>query len=207
MPRDIADRLGSALAPFKNREAAFALALFIARFWSAPNRVSGSFPIDRRALADHVALELTEARVRGAIKTLEAIGFLDRALAPGSTYKPTEHGLRKKPVKFMFGSEYGSAFVAANARAAAAHGSRSGAERTIPAEPARRPLAALAQSSILKSPKSTNPSEKSLLMGEVRREIGIPPKAFVPDPKLEAALERLKMGIRQAEGGKTGSSK
>src|SRR3954465_4360690 len=93
LPRDIAARLTAALAPFRNREAAFTLALFLARFWSVPGRVSGAFPIDRRALADPAGLELTEARVRGAIKTLEAAGFLDRALVSGSSYKPTEQGL------------------------------------------------------------------------------------------------------------------
>ena len=37
-------------------------------------------------LADHAALGLTEARVRGAIRTLEEVGFLDRAVASGSTH-------------------------------------------------------------------------------------------------------------------------
>src|SRR3954454_18053930 len=63
LPGGIADRLTAALAPFRNREAAFTLALFLARFWSVPGRVSGAFPIDRRALSDHAGLELTEARV------------------------------------------------------------------------------------------------------------------------------------------------
>jgi hypothetical protein len=52
------DRLAAALMPFRNREAAFVLATFLARFWSVPGRVAGSFPIDRRALADHEGLEL-----------------------------------------------------------------------------------------------------------------------------------------------------
>jgi hypothetical protein len=84
--------------------AAFALAVFPARFWSMPGRVVGSFPIGRRALADRPDLELTEARVRGAIKTLKAVGFLDRAiLAPSSAYQPTEDGLHRKPVFYVFG--------------------------------------------------------------------------------------------------------
>src|SRR5919112_4778967 len=88
LPHDVRDRLALALAPFRNREAALTLATFIARFWSVPDRVAGSFPIDRRALADHEGLELTEARVRGAIRTLEAVGFVERAIpASGSRYK------------------------------------------------------------------------------------------------------------------------
>src|SRR3954463_7747687 len=35
--------------------------------------------IDRRALANHRDLKLSEAQIRGAIKTLERINFLDRA--------------------------------------------------------------------------------------------------------------------------------
>ena len=44
---------------------------------------STAFPIDRRELAEHAALGLTEARVRGAIRTLEEVGFLDRAVRLG----------------------------------------------------------------------------------------------------------------------------
>ncbi len=91
------------------------MATFLARFWSVPGRVGGSFPIDRRALTDHDGLELTEARVRGAIRTLEAVGFLERAISPsGSRYKATEEGLHRKPILFVFGSEYAPAFIAAN---------------------------------------------------------------------------------------------
>jgi hypothetical protein len=64
--------------------------------------------------------------VRGAIRTLEAVGFLDRAIpASGSLYKATPEGLHRKPVLFVFGSDYALLFIAANARAAAARGRRS----------------------------------------------------------------------------------
>ncbi len=65
LPHEVRDRLTSALASFRNRDAAFTLATFLARFWSVPGRVAECFPIDRRALAAHEGLELTEARVRG----------------------------------------------------------------------------------------------------------------------------------------------
>src|SRR5215211_3999049 len=64
LPHDVRDRLTVALVPYRNRDAAFALATFLGRFWSTPNRLLTAFPIDRRELADHVALGLTEARVR-----------------------------------------------------------------------------------------------------------------------------------------------
>ena len=44
----------------RNRDAAFALATFLGRFWSAPQPALGRFPIDRRELANHAALGLTE---------------------------------------------------------------------------------------------------------------------------------------------------
>ena len=77
---DVRDRLAAALTPYRNSDAAFALATFLGRFWSMPARLLAAFPIDRRELADHAALGLTEARVRGAIRTLEEVGFLDRAV-------------------------------------------------------------------------------------------------------------------------------
>src|SRR5215212_4057991 len=84
LPHDVRDRLTAALAPFRNRDAAFVLAAFLGRFWSTPNRLLSAFPIDRRELADRSDLGLTEAQVRGAIRTLEAVGFLDRAVMSGS---------------------------------------------------------------------------------------------------------------------------
>src|SRR3712207_744816 len=114
LPHDVRDRLAAALAPYRNRDSAFALAVFLGRFWSTPARLLTAFPIDRRELADQAALGLTEARVRGAIKVLEEIGFLDRAVASGSTHKPTPDGLHRKPALFMFGSEYGLLFSMAN---------------------------------------------------------------------------------------------
>src|SRR3954447_3566661 len=129
LPYDVRDRLTAALMPYRNRDAAFMLAVFLGRFWSTPARLLAVFPIDRRELADHAALGLTEARVRGAIRTLEEVGFLDRAVGSGSTHKPTADGLHRKPVLFMFGSDYGPLFSAANKRAAAARERRSGSRR------------------------------------------------------------------------------
>src|SRR3954449_10595953 len=129
LPHDVRDRLAAALAPYRNCDAAFALATFLGRFWSTPARLLSAFPIDRRELAGHAALGLTEARVRGAIRALEEVGFLDRAVASGSTHRPTPDGLHRKPVLFMFGAGYGPLFGAANRQAAAARERRSGSRR------------------------------------------------------------------------------
>src|SRR3954468_15814545 len=113
LPHDVRDRLAAALAPYRNRDAAFALAVFFGRFWWTPARVLTAFPIDRRELAAHAALGLTEARVRGAIRTLEEVGFLDRPVRSASPHQPTPAGeLHRKPVLFMFGSEYSPLFGA-----------------------------------------------------------------------------------------------
>jgi hypothetical protein len=196
LPHDIRDRLAGSLAPFRNRETAYALAVFVSRFWSMPGRVAGAFPIDRRALADRRDLALTEARVRGAIKTLEAVGFLDRAIPdPGSKYKAVGEGLHRKPILFVFGSDYGPAFIAANKRAAAARGRASRTRGSNTAETTRRPVSGLPSASNLKSPKCRSETDRLVIMGEVRKGIGLPPKTFVPDANLEAALERLRQGV------------
>ncbi|RVU12509.1 hypothetical protein EOE48_27875 [Methylobacterium oryzihabitans] len=77
-----------------------------------------AFPIDRRALAEHPALGLTEARVRGALASLEAVGFIERIEPePGRRYQRTTEGLHRRPVLFKFGAEFGEVFSRANARA------------------------------------------------------------------------------------------
>ena len=68
LPHDVADRLAAALKPLRNRDAAMALACFVARFWSAPRKLGLPFMLDRRALAAVEVLGLSEGRVRGAVK-------------------------------------------------------------------------------------------------------------------------------------------
>ncbi|WP_147023155.1 hypothetical protein [Microvirga aerophila] len=201
LPRDVRDRLTSSLAPFRNRDAAFALATFLGRFWSTPGRIGLGFPIDRRELAKHPEIQLTEKRVRSAIHVLEEIGFLDRAIASGSRYKPTEDGLRRKPILFVFGSEYAPTFIAANKRAAAVRGGCAGQRRAITRTSSPRPSVANAEASPLNGPKSKGELETSMLMGPLVKKSGIPPLASESDPRLEAALDRLLQGIRQSRGG------
>src|SRR5215218_5347384 len=155
LPRDVRDRLAAALVSFRNRDAAFALAVFLGRFWSTPNRLLTAFPIDRRELAEHAALGLTEARVRGAIRTLEEVGFLDRAVVSGSTHKPTPDGLHRKAILFLFGGDYGPLFSAANKRAQATRARRTPERRaSTPANPPR-PSTGFLKDRPLNSPKST----------------------------------------------------
>src|SRR3954467_181584 len=134
LPHDVWDRLVSGLAPARNRDAALALARFLARFWSTPSRLLTAFPIDRRALANRPDLGLTEAQVRGAVRALENVGFLDRALPEkGSAYRAVGPAgeLHRKPVLFRFGGEYAPLFAAANKRAGAARGGQGRARRQI----------------------------------------------------------------------------
>lgn len=200
LPRDVQERLTNALRPFRNRDGAYALAVFLARFWSAPGRIVETFHIDRRALAEHGELDLTEKRIRSAISTLEEIGFLDRALASGSRYKATEDGLRRKPIRFQFGAEYAPLFIAANGRSAAARGRRSGERR--PPAPSSAPSRSMVKSeaSPLKGPKNKSEADRSVNLGPLVK-CGIPPKAFEPNPALESALDQLLQGIRQSRGG------
>jgi hypothetical protein len=188
LPHDVRDRLGTALACYRNRDAAFALAVFIGRFWSAPRRIEQAFPIDRRALASRPDLGLTEAKVRGAICTLERVGFLDRVTPDrGSHYQRLDTGdLHRKPVPFRLGLDYRAFFEAANKRVQKRR-ERQGQERRViaPANALRSPLASR-EARLLKSPKSISVAEKKVIMGEIRR----PPEPTSPNPKLEAALNR-----------------
>jgi hypothetical protein len=201
LPRSVHEQLTTALASYRNREAAFALAVFLGRFWSMAGRVALPFPIDRRALAGHPELGLTEARVRGAIWVLEEVGFLARFVTSGSRYKATEEGLRRKPIPFQFGSDYAPLFMAANARAAATRGRQEGARRTLTPDSARRPSTGSAGLP-LNSPKSKSEAERKVIMGEIVK----PPWAPVLNTNLEAALERLRKaagiaGDGSGEGG------
>lgn len=200
LPRDVQERLTVALVPFRNRESAFALAVFLGRFWSAPGRIVEAFHIDRRSLAEHGELDLTEKRIRSAIRTLEEIGFLDRAVTSGSRYKATEDGLRRKPIRFQFGGEYAPLFITANNRAGAARDRNSGERRIlVPAAASSRSTVNF-QASPLKGPKSKSEADRSMNLGPLVKS-GTPPKTFDPNPKLESALERLLQGIRQSRGG------
>jgi hypothetical protein len=177
------------------------LAVFLARFWSVPGRVAEGFPIDRRALADHQELGLTEKRVRSAIRTLEEIGFLDRAIpASGSRYKATEDGLHRKPIVYVFGSEYVPAFIAANKRTRAARGGHPGERRVLTPSSTQRVSTTLPVGQSTKWPKSKSEAEKTVIMGQLVKGSSLPPSASETNPNLEAALERLMQGFRQSRG-------
>jgi|SRR4051794_4762041 hypothetical protein len=196
LPHDVRDRLAAALKPLRNRDACMALATFIGRFWTAPKRLGLPFMLDRRALAPIETLDLTEARVRGAIRALERVGFIERMPASGRTHQATPDGLHRKPVAFTFGSDYREAFSMANKRAQAASNRRSQAGRTpIPvtlqrastATPAVRPA---------NSPKY-NPSEASRSIW-ARTALKLPQSAL-QNSALEAALDHWKMAFEKAK--------
>ena len=189
LPAGIRDRLSAALAGRKNRDAAFALAEWLGRFWSAPRRLLYSFPVDRRAIAGREDLGLTEARVRGALAVLEEIGFVARYEPdPGKRYQRTAEGLHRRPLLFRFGEEYAVAFTAANARAQAARGTPAPARRPIPRpEPQRAPAANVAAPRAMPSAQVAQKQTlggSRLIMGE--KPGGSP---------LEAAIERLRRGV------------
>ncbi len=199
LPRAVADRLETALQGRKNAPACLALAHFIARFWSSPRRLLCAFPIDRRALAEHEALGLSEARVRGALAVLVEIGFLARYEPDaGKRYQRTEGGLQRRAILHRFGEEFGAEFGKANAAAQRARGAPAPARRTIsrpePLPPVlNHPMArvALPGSGTLKpltqvAQKHTSP-ERGMIMGEQNRPM--------PESPLEAAIQRLRSGI------------
>jgi len=198
LPHDVRDRLAAALKPYRNRDADYDLATFLGRFWSSPARLTRTFVIDRRALAQVTALDLTEARVRGAIRALEEVGYIDRAVTRGSPYQPTPEGLRRKPVEFQFGTDYVPLLVGANRRAAAARERRLMA-RPLPmpgGSPCTAPPAPLLPEGAraLNSPKIKLSEATVVYLGENRTTTPSTPC----NPKLEAALERWKKAAEKA---------
>jgi hypothetical protein len=196
LPHEVWDRLVSTLTPARNRDAALALAVFLGRFWSTPARLVSAFPIDRRELANRPDLRLTEAQVRGAIRALEAVGFLDRAISDkGSRHKLTGAGeLHRKPVLFQFGSDYAVSFSRANQRAQAARERHSHVRRALNPATASRASTGFQSPAALSSPKNKGSEAAKVFMGELKPTLPKPPSL---NPKLEAALERWK---KAAEG-------
>src|SRR3954464_8740055 len=136
LPAAVRDRLASALAGRRNKDACLTLATFIGRFWTAPRRLGLPFMLGRGALAPVEALGLTEARVRGAIRALEHVGYLERMPASGRTHQRTPDGLHRKPVAYRIVRDYADAFATANKRAQAARGRRLGDRHcVVPAKP------------------------------------------------------------------------
>ena len=196
LPAGVRDRLSAALAGRKNRDAAFALAVFLARFWSSPRRLLCALPVDRRALAQHEALGLTEARVRGALAVLVEVGFLARyEPEAGKKYQRTAGGLQRRAILHRFGEEYAVAFTAANARAQAARGAPAPSRRPIPSrpQPQRAPASNVDAPRAMPAPQVAQKQSlggSRVIMGEMDR--GNPTTAC---EKLEAALERLRRGV------------
>lgn len=199
MPAPLADLLRSRLEPQQTRNSAFALALFLSRFWAAPRRLVMAFPIDRRALAGHVGLDgMSEGKIRGAIARLEAIGFLVREVQPpGRRYRRTADGLQRRPVLFRFGPDFAEAFRSANAVATAGRGDRSRPRRPLVPPLAQRPSLALptAFGSLATERPVSSILRIALLSGQsAPRPLPwspLPPTS-TPDPGLSAALDRLR---------------
>jgi hypothetical protein len=136
--------------------------------------------------------------VRGAIRTLEEVGFLDRAVTSGSTHKPTPDGLHRKPVLFMFGSEYGPLFSAANRRAAAARERHSGPRRTATPASRPQPSTSFLMARPLISPKNKGSEADKVLMGEITARDLRPPKPPSQNSALDTALDRWKLAFEES---------
>lgn len=198
LPHGIRDRLTVVLRPFRNRDAAFALATFLGRFWSTPNRLALPFPIDRRALADHAALGLTEARIRGALRILEEVGFLDRATIESANrrYQPKQMGeLHRCPILFTFGAEFRPTFLQANVRAQRAQERAQRLKRHTPPIAVTSPSTPFQRTSFTISPKDKASEAKKVIMGEIAGKPESPPLVGVRSEGLEEAIARLRLQV------------
>jgi hypothetical protein len=101
-------------------------------------------------------------------------------------------------VLFMFGSEYGLLFGAANRRAAAARERHSGPRRTpTPASPLR-PSVSFRMARRLNSPKTKDSEAERVLMGEITARSPRPPEPPLQNSALDAALDRWTMAFEES---------
>ena len=192
MPRAVEVRLAAAARELRNAEAVLALARFLARFHTAPAVLGRAFPVDRTALAAVDTLGLTEARVRGALAALETVGFLIREAMPGSAYRPTTAGLRRKPVIWRIAPDFVALFERANAAAQRDRGAGKTDRRPIAPPPAPRPSPApVAQPTGHRKAQVARREQPSgsLLIGEQN--------PASPETGLEAALDRLRAAVER----------
>ena len=201
-PQAPAGRPGAApgaLAPARNREAALVLAAFLARFWSAPARLGQPFPIDRRALAGHRDLALTEARVRGAIRRWRRSGISSGRPGAGPALPADGRRPPRRPLAFHFGAEFQACSRPPTERP------RRGPQK---AQDGRRPLPASSAADSLErhgcdlwrtlAKRSRDPDQARRLLalaeiydGARERRCGPDRRRHAPDrPRLGAALQR-----------------
>lgn len=174
LPKSVRKAACVALSPYRSRDAAFRLLSFLARFWTHPTRLDRSWPVDRRGLANHRLLGLTEGEVRGALRTLEKAGVVVREpMERRHAYRPTEQGLRRSPIMWRFAVPFLTMFRMVN-RWKAIRDQR--VERQGKGEPSQP-----------KHKSSENLTPKVMLTGLVER---VSDKAAIADPTspLEMAL-------------------
>lgn len=198
LPRRISEQLEGALTGCPYKTEVMSLATFLGRFWSLPTKLQMAFHVDRRALAGRADLGLSEKRVRRALETLVALGFLMRQPDKGSAYRMTDEGLRRKPALYRFGAAWWSIFAKACRKAAGVV--KDAVSRVAGHQaPLLQPTAPHGQK--MGGPKRIADLETPVHMGPAAKPSGFPALAFNPDPKLEAALARLEEGFRRSRGG------
>jgi len=141
----------------------------------ADDRLSATPPPGTRPPAEHEALGLTEAQVRGALATLAEIGCLARyEPEAGKRYQRTETGLQRRVILHHFGETYANAFTRANTQSQAALGAPAPARRPVPRlEASRAPAANVAASRPMPLPQVAQKQTIGgavVIMGEQRRE-------------------------------------
>jgi hypothetical protein len=171
LPRAVQVRLLTAARGLRNADAVMRLATFLARWHTGPRVIGRPFTVDRIALAGVEALGLSASQIRGALAALDRIGLLERHVMPGSPYRRTEHGLRRKPVLWRVCADFLAMFEKANAAATAKR--LSAARRAVP-----QPEPLLAKKEGFR---------RALLSGDQ------------PQSPLEAKLAELGQGVFEAE--------
>lgn len=111
LPARIGDDLESRLLARKNAAKAMRLAVFIARYHTGPRSNRASFVLVREKLMLNEDLCLTENQIRGAIKTLIEVGFLEKLGNPGyERCTRTRSGVKRRCANYRLGADFQSRF-------------------------------------------------------------------------------------------------
>lgn len=96
----------------KNASKAMRLAVFIARYHTGPRSNRASFVLVREKLISNGDLGLTENEIRGSIKALIDVGFIEKIGTPGYERCPrTTSGVKRRCANYRIGADFQAGFV------------------------------------------------------------------------------------------------
>ena len=112
LARSVHRLLSVLLKGFKNGYASYKVAVWLAKMNAGPKRLKTTFPIVRMVLKNREDLGLTEDEIRGSIRTLLRVGYIEVVPHPaGDIYQQTDEGVRRLPIQYRFSGQFYQTFA------------------------------------------------------------------------------------------------